>query len=253
LKEGAKMIVDIHCHVGESKFGDRPFTVEMVLKIMDECGIDKAILLPAQSTGRPTPADKMAEAVRKAPDRLVFFAAVDPKLKDATTTLEQAVVKYGAKGLKIHPSINAIAADDKLWIYPLIEKAQELKIPVMIHSGESPYATPWQVGLVAMDFPKVTIIMEHMGCNSFIYTDPAIDMARRASNLILGTTGVVHDHPIAKACQVIGSDRVVFGSDAPVNNPLHEIKKIQVAKISEEDKRKILGENIARILGLWGY
>ena len=78
-------------------------------------------------------------------------------------------------------------------------------------------------------------------------------MAKKASNLILETAGVVHDHPITKACQAIGSDRIIFGSDAPINNPLHEIKKIQVAKISEEDKRKILGENIARILGLWGY
>jgi predicted TIM-barrel fold metal-dependent hydrolase len=80
------------------------------------------------------------------------------------------VVKYGAKGLKIHPMINGIVADDRLWIYPLIEKAQELKIPVMIHSGEAPYSTPWQIGLVAMDFPKVTI-MEHMGCDSFCPTD----------------------------------------------------------------------------------
>lgn len=247
------MIVDIHCHIGESRFSNEPRTAEWVLKVMDESGIDKAVLLPTQGMGRPTPAQTMAEEAKKAPDKLVCFAAVNPFDKDATTTLEQAVVKYGAKGLKIHPTRNGIAADDKLLIYPLIEKAQELKIPVMFHSGESPYATPWQIGLVAMDFPKVTIIMEHMGCNSFIYTDPAIDMARRASNLILGTTGVVHDHPIAKACRVIGSDRVVFGSDAPLNNPIHEIKKIQVAKISEEDKRKILGENIARILGLWGY
>jgi predicted TIM-barrel fold metal-dependent hydrolase len=251
MKE-VKMIVDAHTHVGYTKYGDT-LNAERLLKVMDEVGVDKAVLIPALSTGRPLPADKAAEEVKKAPDRLVAFAAVNPKGKDAVANLEEAVVKHGAKGLKIHPTFQALPADDEIWVYPLVQKAQELKIPVMFHSGEGPYATPWQIGLVAMDFPKVTIIMAHMGLNSLSYTEGAIKMAKKASNLVLETAGVVHDHPITKACQAIGSDRIIFGSDAPINNPLHEIKKIQVAKIVEEDKRKILGENIARILGLWGY
>ena len=247
------MIVDVHTHVGESKFVDDPLTIQRALKIMDESGVDKAVLLPALSTGRPTPANQVAEMVKTAPDRLVAFTAVNPKEKDAVAKFEEAVIKYGAKGLKIHPTFQGFAADDEVWVYPLMEKARELKVPVMIHSGEAVYATPWQIGLVAMDFPEVTVIMAHMGCNSLCYTDGAIKMAKRANNLILETTGVVYDAPIAKACKEVGSDRVIFGSDSPINNPAHEIKKIQVAKISEEDKRNILGLNIARILGLWGY
>jgi uncharacterized protein len=247
------MIVDVHTHIGYTKYVGDTLNAERLLRVMDETGVDKAVVIPALSAGRPLEAYKAAEEVKKAPDRLVAFAAVNPKEKDAVAKLEEAVVKYGAKGLKIHPTFQALPADDEVWVYPLVEKAQELKIPVMIHSGEGPYATPWQIGLVAMDFPKVTIIMAHMGLNSLSYTEGAIKMAKKASNLILETAGVVYDNPITKACQAIGSDRIIFGSDAPINNPLHEIKKIQVAKISEEDKRKILGENIARILGLWGY
>jgi uncharacterized protein len=247
------MIVDVHTHVGYTKYVGDTLNAERLLRVMDETGIDKAVVIPALSAGSPLEAYKAAEEVKKAPDRLVAFAAVNPKEKDAVAKLEEAVVKYGAKGLKIHPTFQALPADDEVWVYPLVEKAQELKIPVMIHSGEGPYATPWQIGLVAMDFPKVTIIMAHIGLNSLSYTEGAIKMAKKASNLILETAGVVYDNPITKACQAIASDRIIFGSDAPINNPLHEIKKIQVAKISEADKRKILGENIARILGLWGY
>ena len=246
------MIVDVHAHVGFTKYVGDTLNAERILKIMDQSGIDKAVLLPALSTGRPLSGQQMAEEVRKAPDRLVAFAAVNPKEQDAVDKFEDAVVNYGARGLKIHPTFQAIPADDEVWVYPLVEKARELKVPVMIHSGEGPYALPWQIGLVAMDFPDVTIIMAHMGLNSISYTEGAIKMAKKAPNLILETTGVVYDNPITKACQAIGADRVIFGSDAPINNPLHEIEKIKVAKISEKDKRKILGENIARILGLWG-
>ena len=244
------MIFDIHAHFGETKFADRTITAEIILKIMDASGIDKAILLPTISTGRIIPAAKMQEEVSKAPDRLVGFALVNPKDPNAVDDFDEAVNRYGAKGLKIHPVYMALAADDEVWVYPLIQKARELKVPVMFHSGEAPYATPWQIGLVAQDFPDVTIIMEHMGCDAMVFTDAAIKMARRADNLILGTTGVVYDFPITKAVNAIGADRVVFGSEMPMNNPVHEIQKIRDTKISDEDKEKILGLNILRILNM---
>ena len=242
------MIFDIHAHFGETKFGDKDITAETILSIMDASGIDKAILLPTISTGRVLPARRMKEEVQKAPDRLVGFALVNPKDPHAVTDFEEAVVRYDARGLKIHPVFMALAADDEFWVYPLIEKAQELGVPVMFHSGEAPYATPWQIGLVAQDFPKATIIMEHMGFDAMCFTDAAIKMAKRAENLILGTTGVMYDFPITKAVNTIGSDRVVFGSEMPINNPCHEIQKIRDAKIGDDDKEKILGLNILRIL-----
>ena len=244
------MIFDIHAHIGETKYADRIIGAETILEIMDLSGIEKAILLPTISTGRIMPAKQLQKEVQKAPDRLVGFAVVNPKDPNSVNEFDEAVTKYGAKGLKIHPVFMALAADDETWVYPLVEKAQELKVPVMFHSGEAPYATPWQIGLVAQDFPEVTIIMEHMGCNAMVFTDAAIKMAKRADNLVLGTTGVVYDFPITKAVNAIGSDRVIFGSEMPMNNPVHEIQKIRDTKISDEAKEKILGLNILRILGM---
>lgn len=244
------MIVDIHAHFGETKFADKVITAETILGIMDRCGIDKAILLPTISTGRILPPSAMKKEVDKAPQRLVGFSLVNPKDPNAVRDFEQAVVTYGAKGLKIHPVYMAVAADDETWVYPLIERAQELNVPVMFHSGEPPFATPWQIGLVAQDFPRATIIMEHMGFDAMVYTDAAIKMAKRADNIILGTTGVMYDFPITKAVHAIGSDRVVFGSEMPMNNPVHEIQKIRSTTLSETDKAKILGLNMLRILGM---
>jgi uncharacterized protein len=246
------MIFDIHAHIGETKFADRLITADVILKIMDASGIDKAVLLPTFSTGRVLPASQIQKEVQKAPDRLVGFALVNPKAPGAVNDFEEAVIKYGAKGLKIHPVFMALAADDETWVYPLVEKAWELDVPVMFHSGEAPFATPWQIGLVAQDFPEATIIMEHMGCDAMVFTDAAIKMAKRAENLILGTTGVVYDFPITKAVKAIGSDRVVYGSEMPINNPVHEIQKIRDTKISAEDKEKILGLNLLRILKMDG-
>jgi predicted TIM-barrel fold metal-dependent hydrolase len=101
-----------------------------------------------------------------------------------------------------------------------------------------------------MDFPRVTVIMEHMGVDGLAFVDGAIKMAKRAENIILGTTGVQYDFPITKAVNTIGADRVVFGSESPISHPAVEIVKVKVAKISDEAKEKIFYKNTMRILGL---
>lgn len=242
------MIFDCHAHVGFSKFADKLITAETVLQVMDGAKIDKALLLPTASTNRFFNGEQMEAEVQKAPDRLCFFAGVHPKDKNALQLFEDAVVNHGAKGLKIHPVYAACAADDEFYIYPLIDLAQQLDVPVMFHTIEAPYATPWQVGMVAMDFPKATIILEHMGQDSSVLSSASIKMAKKFPNIILGTTGVAYDFPITNAVNAIGEDRVIYGGEMPMNNPVHDIVKVECAKISDTAKEKILGLNLMRLL-----
>jgi predicted TIM-barrel fold metal-dependent hydrolase len=60
----------------------------------------------------------------------------------------------------------------------------------------------------------------------------------------------MYEFPITKAVNTIGDDRIVYGGEIPMNNPLHEIQKVMLAKISDESKEKILGRNIARVLNM---
>ena len=48
----------------------------------------------------------------------------------------------------------------------------------------------------------------------------------------------------------VGPDRVLYGSDYHLFDMRAQIGKIVTADISEEAKRKILGLNAARLLGL---
>jgi hypothetical protein len=55
------MIVDVHTHIWETKVQYGVITAERVLQAMDEAEIDKAVLLPALSTGKILSAKKVAE------------------------------------------------------------------------------------------------------------------------------------------------------------------------------------------------
>jgi uncharacterized protein len=243
------VIIDFHAHIGRSKiFTGHSFTPADIVKLMDKRNIDKAVLLPAASPRKPVYYEDALAAAQEFPDRFFPFFLANPREENACEMLEMVVEKYHFKGVKIHPSFLGVAADDKEWVYPIAEKARELKILMMIHSDPSMYATPWQIGLLAMDFPEVPVVMAHMGFVDVIYNDAAINMAKRAPNIFLETCGVSAEAKVALAVKEIGAHRVLYGSDMPFHDPAFDMARIEYAKISAEEKKLIMGENAQKLL-----
>jgi predicted TIM-barrel fold metal-dependent hydrolase len=50
------------------------------------------------------------------------------------------------------------------------------------------------------------------------------------------------------AVKTIGDDRVLFGSDFSINCPATVLARVENAFITEEQKRKILSENLEALL-----
>ncbi len=77
-------MIDIHTHIGPLSFApDWPtLTAEMLIERMDENGIEKSVILTLDS---PEAVDgcltvpEALKAVEAYPDRLIAFAAVDPR------------------------------------------------------------------------------------------------------------------------------------------------------------------------------
>jgi hypothetical protein len=249
------MVIDFHCHIGKSKVfypresggpGD-------IVKVMDKRGIDKVVLFPGgQLRKAPRYYEDVLEAVKEFPDRFIPFFGANPKDERVCDMLEMVVEKYGFKGLKFHTYSSGVAANDHLWVYPLAEKARELKICFMVHSDPYITGTPWQVGLLAMDFPDLPIVMAHMGFIDVVCNDAAIKMAKRCPNIYLETCGVSSEAHIAKAVREIGAHRVLNGSDMPFHDPAFDMARIQYADISEEEKKMVLGGSAQRLLDSLG-
>ncbi|MEE9611784.1 MAG: amidohydrolase family protein, partial [Desulfatiglandales bacterium] len=244
---------EFHAHIGKSKvFGKGFVGAKTLVEMMDQNKIDKAVLIPTASPPKPRYYEDVVDALKEFPDRFYGFFLANPKEENVCDMLDMVVNKYGFLGVKLHPTFLGFAADDHDLVYPIVEKAKELKICVMIHSDPSIYATPWQVGLLAMDFPDVPVVMAHMGFIDIIYNDAAINMAKRAPNLYLETCGVSAESKVTAAVREIGASRVLYGSDMPFHNPAFDMARIEYADISEEEKKLIMGENAKRLLDSLG-
>ena len=248
-------VIDAHTHLGrgDEHYGQQAlwdrrthFLAEDMMRLMDEVGIDMAV---AFGLGRPGFEDRVKpviDAVQRFPERFLGFFWANPHEPDSRTGFVRAVREYGLKGLKLHPIIDSYQANHSM-VFPLIEAAGELGVPVTIHSHQ-PGSQPALIGDLASRFPRVTIIMAHMGMAA--YRD-AIYVAQKESNVILETSAQPWTHRIVRvAADKIGIERIIFGSDAPLHHPRVELTKIEVAGLVPEDKAKVLGGNIARVLGI---
>ncbi len=132
-------------------------------------------------------------------------------------------------------------------VYPLLEKAQGLNIPVSVHSSQE-QCHPCDIGFMALEFPEVTFIMDHMGYRYF--ARQALLAAKHAPNLYLATTAVPEPEFIKNAVKALGAERILFGSNGPTMPPDIQIEIIRRAKLSPEAEALVLGGNAARIYGI---
>ena len=231
---------------------------ETLVKFLNEQGVDYGVLLAEDSpiTGNFCPNEQVAEYCKGA-DNLIPFASVNPYLcASPAKELEHCICNQGFKGVKLYPTYNYFYPNDPR-LYPFYEKARELNIPLMIHTGSSvfpaarlKYGDPLYIDDLAVDFPELTLIQVHAG-RGFWY-DRAFFLAQLHRNVYMEIAGL----PPSRLLKYFpeferNQDKILFGSDWPgVPGIAENIQAIKELPVSEECKRKVLGENALRILGL---
>ena len=213
----------------------------------------------------PDPNDYVAQTVESYPDVFVGFCSVDPrKGKAAVEELERSVLSLGLRGLKLHPIHQAFFPDDPVFI-PLFTKAEELGIPVLMHSGyaaaganspggdgfELAYSRPIpHVDSLAARHPDLTIIMAHP---AWPWIQEQVAVALHKANVFIDLSGwaprYIPRDLIAEASGRLRK-KVLFGSDYPYISPVTWLEQFQELDIRDEARPLILHDNAARILNL---
>jgi predicted TIM-barrel fold metal-dependent hydrolase len=245
------MIIDIHSHIGDPWYAywKKNVQVEDHLASMDKWGIDKRCVSWWQPHNAPDEGNRtIASIVKKYPDRFFGFAVINPRwYKESVNEVIKAKEELGMIGLKFHPAACHYRPDLPV-MDRVMEKAIEIGFPMLFHCGADEYSNPHNLGNLAARFPEAKIIMAHMGEEAWF---EAIAIAGKHGNIILDTTGSQNWYRILNyALDMVGEDRIVFGMDFPAYNPGPEISKVRDAEITEAQKKKIMGGNAARILGL---
>jgi len=265
-------------HTGEPwKPEDFCVPPERLIQDMDAAGIDKVVVLGVGyipwNAYDPNSAYYVQDMVQRYPDRLIGFYTADPLGGVAEVhRFERAVQEQGLRGLKMLPSYNYVALNDRR-IWPLYEAAETLRVPVLVHTGWSllpegkmlAYDHPLYLEDVMVDFPDVTLVIGHTG---FPWADEALHFMAKFPNLYSDFAFWAESAPLWRVAQVwtwakkLGvMDRLLWGTDYPYTDfqtgqaffgrvaeytERHELEPC----ITEEDTRSFFGGAAGRLLGL---
>ena len=227
--------------------------------------------------------EKCAEMARKYSDRAVFWGSINPlEGKRALDLMEIQVKEFGAKGFKLYNVRYDYGQpfpwrmDDPRVAFPVFEKALELGVNLIgVHKGVPLGPQPiehtqtWDMDGAAANFPDINFVIFHVGLP---FLDETCWQLIRYPNLyasLAATINFVVRAPrmfaeiIGKLLFWCGEDKIVYGSEAPIFHPqwaLRAFKDFRIPQdlcdgygypqLTDQAKRKILGENLLRLHGM---
>ncbi|HWD45093.1 MAG TPA: amidohydrolase family protein [Actinomycetota bacterium] len=230
-----------------------------------------------------SPWEECAELAARRPDRTVFWGSVNPlEGRRALDLMERQVGEFGAKAFKFYNVRYDYGRpfpwrmDDPQVAFPVFEKAQELGVNLIgVHKGVPLGPQPieatqtWDMDGAAANFPDLNFVIFHVGLP---FIDETCWQLIRHPNLyasIAATINFVVRAPrqfaetLGKLLFWCGEDKIVYGSEAPIWQPQWALEAFWnfelpqdlvegygYPQLTEQAKRKILGENLLRLHGM---
>lgn len=277
------MIIDCHTHIfpdqirsnrsdfitGEPGFqllyGDEEKSklvgVDEIIASMDEQGVDRSVVFgfPWQhETTMWLHNDYVIDAVRRYPDRLLGFCCLDPFVKNPVAEVERCIAA-GLVGVGELGVYNRGLDEEVLSaLDPVMAFCREADLPVMLHTNEPvghqyPGKAPMTLGQISGFLQRNKgnrIILAHWGGGIFAYHLMKREMKEILENVWFDTAAspYLYDKKIYRfAAELIGVDRILFGSDFPLLKPQRYFKELSISGLTDEQLAAVKGLNAARL------
>ena len=178
----------------------------------------------------------------KYPDRFIPYLVFKPNYpEEADRTIALAETKKMLQ-FKIHDDGNDLPYDDKRY-FPLYEYANGAEGVILAHTYGKKHVVP--IMKVAEEFPHIRVLLGHSG---IIEEEIYAQAVREHENIFLETCNSMAWYGLVeRLVAMAGPERVLFGTDMPFMSPDQQLGRVLFARISDEDKRKVLGLNAQRL------
>ncbi len=246
------MIVDVHTHVfrPERDLGPRLWAD------LKRCGVDASAWgdicarhlettraadvavvfgIQAAATGWQVSNDFVAAHVKQAPERLVFFASIDPGSSGFEQELERCHADLGCRGVKLGPIYQGVHPLDPRYRH-IYAYCQKHGLPILIHmattfSSGTPleYARPVHMDQVAIDFPDLKIVLAHLG---HPWEGETIAVIRRNANVYADLSALYYRpwqfyNSMRLLVEYHAEHKVLFGSDFPFTTTADSLRGVR--------------------------
>lgn len=247
-------VIDMHTHIVASDAKSVSTMMpdsdsDHIIQKMDRLGIDSVLTAPWSGisySGMMGNTEVLA-AADAYPHRILGYSTINIHAPEEITAAIQMHKEHPDifVGIKPYPPYQEFSlADDRL--KPWFAYANRHHLPMLVHADNAIYAE--QVDGLADQYPDITFILAHSGADfSIARINSAV--AQKHGNVVLDITYTATGRGMIEfLVSQVGADKVLFGSDQPMRDPSPQLGWVCYAKLTTEEKKQILAENIERIL-----
>lgn len=236
----------------------------LLLRQMDADGVERVGLInyvsPDVMGFTPEVNAWMMQYAAAEPSRLMPFGSVHPAFSSDAGGETDRVIGMGARALKVHPPHQLFRANAYQAGLPgladVYRRCEAAGIPVTIHTGTSVFpgarsrlGDPMDVDDVAVDFPKLKILLAHGGRP--LWMEAAFFVVRRHPNVYLEISGI----PPAKLLDYFPrlgeiAAKVVWGTDWPspgIKSMRQNVDQFLALPLPAAVQQAILYDNALRV------
>lgn len=240
---------------------------DAVLKRMDEAGVARIGVINYVSPSLMGFTEEVnpfvADLARGAPERLIPFGGVDvtgdPRPGESVDRLHD----LGVRAIKLHPPHQEFPANGYRHfglsgLAEVYDRAQELGMPVMVHTGTSifpgarnVFADPLPLDDVGVDFPELDVIVAHLGRP--LWPETSFFLLRRHPRFWGDVSGIPPRGLLRyfpRLAEV--ADRLLWGTDWPgpmVPGMRENLDEFLSLDLPQDVQRRILQDNPDRLFG----
>ncbi len=253
-EEGDGEIWDAHVHLS-GVTGTVEERVDRLLEFADRLGIARLVVFMGTSFVRhPSPEevrqqnDEVLRAIGHAPDRVLGMAYLNPEhAQESLAEMDRCIRDGSMVGVKLWVAMRCSRPE----LDPIVRRSVELQVPVLQHTfdhvdgglpGES---TSADMAALAVRHPDAALICAHTGGD----WERGVRTIRACPNVCAEVCG---SDPTAgfveMAVRELGSERVIYASDAGGRSFASQLAKVTGADVSATARRLVLGGNLRRLL-----
>ncbi len=264
------MIIDFHAHIYPEKVANKILSLaKKKLKIevpgtgspqdlrdrMRSSRIDISVVLPlAKGQADVSSLNDWVRSVSG--NGMIAFGSIHPLMDGLEDELDR-LVSSGIKGVKMMPLLQMVYPDD-----PRCDRLYEAVIQrdmiLVTHAGRDPldrdevFGTPERFAKVVESYPDLKLILAHLG-GLRMWDDVRKHLLPAKGNVRFDTSYAyfyIGRKDMAELIQDFGTDRVLFGSDYPWEDPGRAVDIIKSLDFSEKEVESLLWKNGAELLGI---
>lgn len=237
---------------------------EDLLQNMEEQGIQRSVIFgfpweKAEHFRRHN--DYIIETVRRHPDKLIGFCCFSPLSPHGPEEVKRCLDAglAGVGELAVYQS--GFSGEIIRNLHEAMELCADRKVPVLFHTNEPvghvyPGKTPVQLSEIydlLKHYPSNKIVLAHWGGGLFFYSLMKKEVRDVLKNVWFDTAAspFLYDLRVYRmAVEIVGSDKILLGTDYPLLSPKRYFEEMELAGLSEESTRRICGENAANLLSI---